>query len=872
MTTKLHSLKNQLVILAVLFLGTTVQAQDAPFNCDFSAYLFQYNDVYAIDLASGNSYLAARDITPGNINAAAYNPADGFIWGYLSSPSRTIVRIGNDFLTTSFTIPELTTGNKYIGDISPDGIYYFKAGGTSYFKVDLNPNSPTYTQYLSTETLSQNISVHDWAFNAVDGNLYAVEKNSNILYRINPTTSVVEALGEVPILSGLNYTYGAVYFDADGRFYVSANQTGTVYVIQNVQDVTPNATMDSNLFAFGPSSASNDGARCPSAPVLQEICDNGIDDDGDGLIDCEDPSCSGFGSCEVIAPPTTANDGGLESNGRLSEAINKRNFNRAKTSYKFDQKTAKRVAKDTSRQTSSAYRTANNSFELQDFVPLNTINEDFAVESTPTDLLNITNATEVYSVDYMQGGASIASVLALKTENGVYEHTKYICDRLLGAELITVSTMDINDQAFIKSIIKNEDGSFEYVLSLSAKVENSDANFAVESHWNLDLYETDVTFYNFQIWSDSIDDLYSLAQEVLNLLDTEKPILDYQLSAPPTVFVRKGHYNNGALDLQIINTNATNSVNFDSGFRTTETNDFNYTTSNLDLNENYITNITVPTGHLFDIGFRIGDGVNTPDDLFMSDGPWGVDDSEASTTVNNYQISENTITFDDQDFPIERNLTLNATTSTYVAAYRALTPRFKAVDVSADYNSFKLKASGAGNLEITLVKESITNWEEQYKTTIALTEDLESYAIMFSEFTSTLNTDLEANDIVTIVFTMVSNDGVTTTKEMNLQDVRFSRGSSLSVNDFETQTINTLAAYPNPMVDASSIQFVSKQSETVQLVIYDQLGKVVLSRTVKTQVGKNQIAIHREQLSSGLYICKLSSTNAHYNPLKLLVK
>ena len=47
----------------------------------------------------------------------------------------------------------------------------------------------------------------------------------------------------MPILSGLNYTYGAVYFDADGRFYVSANQTGTVYVIQNVQDVTPSTIM-----------------------------------------------------------------------------------------------------------------------------------------------------------------------------------------------------------------------------------------------------------------------------------------------------------------------------------------------------------------------------------------------------------------------------------------------------------------------------------------------------------------------------------------------------------------------------------------------------------------------------------------------------
>ncbi|MGB3468230.1 MAG: LamG-like jellyroll fold domain-containing protein, partial [Cyclobacteriaceae bacterium] len=31
--------------------------------------------------------------------------------------------------------------------------------------------------------------------------------------------------------------------------------------------------------------------------MAQEICDNGIDDDGDGLIDCFDPDCSGEGSC-----------------------------------------------------------------------------------------------------------------------------------------------------------------------------------------------------------------------------------------------------------------------------------------------------------------------------------------------------------------------------------------------------------------------------------------------------------------------------------------------------------------------------------------------------------------------------------------------
>ena len=77
--------------------------------------------------------------------------------------------------------------------------------------------------------------------------------------------------------------------------------------------------------------------------MLQEICDNGIVDDMDGLIDCEDASCSNNGNCDAITPPTSgANEGGLESNNRLSNKINKRNYNRTKTNYKFDRTQAKK--------------------------------------------------------------------------------------------------------------------------------------------------------------------------------------------------------------------------------------------------------------------------------------------------------------------------------------------------------------------------------------------------------------------------------------------------------------------------------------------------------------------------------------------------
>ena len=139
--------------------------------------------MYSIDLASGTSLLVAENITDGNINAAGYNNADGYIWGSLSSPSKSIVRIGKNYNTDTYYIPELPSSGRYIGDIDPNGMYYLKPGGTTVYKIDLDPNSSNYLQSAGTITLTTNITIHDWAFNALDGALYTVEKNTNILYK-----------------------------------------------------------------------------------------------------------------------------------------------------------------------------------------------------------------------------------------------------------------------------------------------------------------------------------------------------------------------------------------------------------------------------------------------------------------------------------------------------------------------------------------------------------------------------------------------------------------------------------------------------------------------------------------------------------------
>ena len=866
MTLSLQNKKNILLPVFIILIGLFNYAQEDPFNCDYNAYLFQYNDIYALDLASGNSYLVKENITTGNVNAVGYNPADGFIWGSLSTPSKSIVRIGKNFSTEVFYIPELPTNNRYVGDIREDGVYYLKPGGSTYYLVDINPNSSNYGKFQGTKTLSQNLNIHDWAFNAVDGMLYTVEKKSNILFRIDPETGEVFNLGAVPVLNNVNYTFGAVYFDVEGRFYVSANQTGTVYVINDVQNLENNSEIESNLFAFGPSSSLNDGARCPTAPVPQEDCMNGIDDDGDGLSDCDDPACSGIAECPTIdLEVSTGNDGGLESNDRLSSLINKRNYLRSKSNYSFNKTSAKKVSKTKSYKKLAA---KNATFTLRDLIPLDVIKGAQAIESSPADLINITNASELFSVDYVKDDKTIAVILATKTENGVYEHTKYICDRLLGAELLSVSTIEIKGQTFIKSIIKNIDGSKEFVLSFSGRLSNKNTNFSIESHWNIDKYTSNETFYNFQIWTNQIDDLITLGEEALELFESKRAISAYNNSTPPPVFVKKGKYVDGALELEIVNTNKTQNIVFDAGFKRTESSATEYANKSISLDGKYITTLRIDTGNIFDIGFRLENGNNqTPDDLFMSDGPWGVDDSSEDTNVTSFEISQSRLNTTN-GYNVERNIALKATTKSYVAAYRAFTPRFKAVDLSA-YNALEFDANGTGDLEITIVKGGIDSWNNQFRTTIKLDEEESHYAIPLSHFVSKTENDINLKDAVSIVFTLSSNGVDVVEREMNIKNINFSQ-QVLSTSGAVFKE-NETVFYPNPMQKSSELSFYSEVATSSTLEIYSLSGVLIRKIAVDVAQGNNSVTIFRDGLKSGLYLMKLSNKFRNYKAKKVVI-
>jgi hypothetical protein len=74
-------------------------------------------------------------------------------------------------------------------------------------------------------------------------------------------------------------------------------------------DADSNATVDGAFAAYYDQVAQFLGTGDPGGSD-PEICDDGIDNDGDGLTDCEDPDCSSEPACDIGGGCTDADGDG----------------------------------------------------------------------------------------------------------------------------------------------------------------------------------------------------------------------------------------------------------------------------------------------------------------------------------------------------------------------------------------------------------------------------------------------------------------------------------------------------------------------------------------------------------------------------------
>jgi len=545
---------------------------------------------------------------------------------------------------------------------------------------------------------------------------------------------------------------------------------------------------------------------------------------------------------------TSAYDGGLESNGYLASLIAKRNFNRKKEGNYTNKKELQSNFHKTQLKKSS------NSNSLIDYLPeTGMYKTETSSISSPNDLIGITNAKEIFSVDYYLGVNRVSAVLATATEGAIYDHSKVICDRLNSSSLEDVRTVVTRNHQIISSKIKRATGEIEYTLSFSIRMDEKENELF--SFWNIDQYP-EGDFQNYQIWGSSFSQVFSIANYIIDKHTENNGLKSNTLeNIVPDVFVKSGYYSNGFINLNIINKTTEKSINFKGNYAETEVSDRFDIAKTISLTGNYNDVISIETGILFDIGFSLQkDNSSQKDALYLADGPWGLDYLKEFAEVDNFTVNVSERQHNTEIYGVDRNASLSGEVKGNINLFRHILPGDQTLDVT-DYSLLNFLITNNEEVEIVIMQEDNREWGNRIRYTIPANEDEKEYNISFDDFTDAEGKAVEITNIKTIVFSVIGDYTNYKPFNISLKQLSFRSNTVLAIDDFNSKAKTKLMNYPNPFTKTTTIQL-STISEYVQIKVYDLLGRVVDAKKIKS-ISSNRVKYSAQQLKTGVYKYRL---------------
>nr|WP_315156146.1 DUF4114 domain-containing protein [uncultured Flavobacterium sp.] len=559
---------------------------------------------------------------------------------------------------------------------------------------------------------------------------------------------------------------------------------------------------------------------------------------------------------------TSGNNGGLESDGSLAVLIAKRNFSRIKNNSFNDKKEKQKKYIKSNISAKSATGIAINSL-----LPLTAMyGTETSTVSSPNDLKNITNATEVFSVDYYQLDERVAAVLATTTQSEVYSHSKAICDRLNSSTLEDIRTITIDEFEMIMSKIKRENGALEYTLHFS--IINPNGNAKIESYWNLSQYPKG-EYLNFQVWGMNMGQVCSITNSIIKEFKTKAALTqDVVADKIPAVFVRKGSYKDGKLMLSIVNKSKATSVVFSGNKKVTEFSNVDNFTTNLTLSGSYTENIEVNTGHLFDLGLSIQEpNTSKFDAAYMADGPWGLDYQATETTISKFEINNKSLKqeanskADLNDYIVERDVRVEGTVKGTVNLFRNLLPGELVLDASG-FSYVKFYVENNKSLEIVLVTENLTDWSKRYRLQVDPNTILKELSISLTDFKNDQGQSYNNEKLKGFVFSTIGDYASFQNFAITINDLRLSTNGTLGINDFSLAS-NKVFNYPNPCSFETTI-VLPEATEEATVKIIGVLGNLIQNYNQKT--GSNEVKLNVANLNKGIYFFEVTTKeNKKYN-------
>lgn len=543
---------------------------------------------------------------------------------------------------------------------------------------------------------------------------------------------------------------------------------------------------------------------------------------------------------------TSASGSGLESNGKLASLIAKRNFNRKKSGELLNKKHRQKIYNK-----SNVLNLKTSSSLLQSYLPeTGMYGDESAHISSPTDLLEITNAEEVFSLDMYKGDKRVSAVLATKTKGNVYDHSKAICDRLNNSSLEDVRSVTVRGHKIISSKIRRANNKIEYTLSFSVKL--GDTSNELFSLWNIEQYP-EGDYYNFQVWGSSFSQVFTIANYILDKFTNEKTFTSVAVDDNiPTVFVKSGYYEKGEVHLELINKSKSNSVTFNANISETEVSDTKEFSETIALSGRWNETISVTTGTLFDIGLSLSTENSVQKDaMYLADGPWGIDYLDEYVGINKFNVEKGDAKANENLYQIERHPSVTGQVKGTMNLFRHLRAGDQTLSV-IDYSVLQFEIENNVPVEIILVPENLTDWNNRLRKVVQANVTKTLHSIAFKDFVDANGNTAVLEDIKTIVFSVNGDYNTFIDFKLSVSNVVFGNSEVLAIEDLileKTRVIN----YPNPFSSATTIKLVNG-TQFIDIQVVDMLGRIVDRQKINTN-GNNKKAIYNPpvQLKTGVY-------------------
>lgn len=532
--------------------------------------------------------------------------------------------------------------------------------------------------------------------------------------------------------------------------------------------------------------------------------------------------------------------------------------------------------------------TINSRFTLPELVPVEGPHKSVAVETTPFDILGISNAVSSYAVDYelklAEGDRRVAGIFSTITlAPNIYDHTKVVCDRLAGSAIEEIKLISVDGYEFYAAKLRKTSGRItDYAISFS--VYETPAGFVVENKWTWGEYKAPQgasSVYNFQAWSSSYDGSVQLVRDILTNLQAKGSVTFMNTNQNvPDVFIKSTRYtHDGKVHLTLVNNSENSkSVELTSFLRYSQGDDLIETS----------TSYTAPAGEseaALDLGIiadaqvELNQNSGFKDEVFVSGGAYtyitGANSRVSEFNTSGY-VQQNLSSYPEGTIMLSGGAYAAGQLNDWVTVVRALTTNGSAYDLRS-FGQLRFEAKGTGVVTVILDMTNVTNYN-YFAKNITLNEMDKEYVLNFRDFKQLFGNEVQfdasAIRAVGFIFNTANNPG-SSSFNFEVKNIGFfTEGATSTDNDGSVPDKFELTQnYPNPFNPSTVIEFSVANKEVISLKVFDMLGQEV-AQLVNEELapGKYSFKFDASNLSSGVYFYKLQGQSVNITRKMTLTK